>query len=621
MAITTVTNYALKHPTWFSNRPTYVTNRLGITPSSKFMYKENEIESYSKSSSLMSQALIHVADQVTEKSAQLVVKKNSDSSYTDGKHIVVGMNPMKEHKNDLFIGMDIEMGLACHEACHCAFTDFKDYTLQKCKYPMALWLHNVYEDECIEEMLGLKQQQWMYFLNNVLSHYFSDDKFIKLVKQISLSDSKIDIVQFMILYMVRQSRLSCRFPKDWINEFGPMLDELYEKVICHIEDPKKFKYTPTEITSKAVLESLEIIKKYVSLDELNSKLHKPSLGMIGNSSTEGNPNQDKNCGQNGLFTPNTKDGRDKSNKAISSRYEAAKKEAKQDANKDNLDDDKIDMFKGARKEIGAMKPNPGDATAYKNMISKLREEINIAKKIIISNTKKIELEDDNFHRNGQLINSHLVQAIQGVNCVYHRKVMKTSDSNDPKYAFVLALDESGSMGNIHPAFPDSPANVASRIASVFYEAMKSYPGIGLYIYGHGDNVVKYISPKDKTPYKLGNRHSQFQQNESISYDTILQDVRLQTNKEIFFLNVTDSLYLDKARNIISVMDKWKSNKVMFGLLSIVTKNSISYGTLCKTTNDDLYGDRWVEVPNTKDGIRIALKKYAKIIRSKYDKFK
>ena len=101
-----------------------------------------EIEAYKTSAALMSQALLYVSNQVTENSAQLVVKENSDSSYTDGKHIVVGMNPMKEHK-DAYDGMDIEMGLACHEACHCAFTDFKNYDLKMVKYPIAHWLHNV----------------------------------------------------------------------------------------------------------------------------------------------------------------------------------------------------------------------------------------------------------------------------------------------------------------------------------------------------------------------------------------------------------------------------------------------------------------------------------------------
>lgn len=609
-------SYTLRYPQWFSDRPTYVTNRFGISPSSKFIYKETEIESYSKSPALMSQALIYVADQVTEKSAQLVAKKNSDSSYTDGKHIVVGMNPIKESK-DLFNGMDIEMGLACHEACHCAFTDFKDYSLQKCKYPIALWLHNVYEDECIEEMLGLRHPQWMYFLNHVLSHYFNEDKFISSIKKLIMSNSKIDIAQFMILYMVRNSSLSNRFPKDWIDEFGPMLDELYEKVIIHIEDPKGYKYSPTKETSKAVLDSIEIIKKYVSLDELSSKLHKPHLGMIGNSSSEGNPNQDKNCGQNGLFSPNDKESRNKSNKAISTRYDNAKKESKIDDMKIK-GDPKVDMFNNATKEIGALKSNNGDAISYKKTISKLREEINIAKKIIIPNEKKIDLEDDNFHRNGQLINSHLVQAIQGVNCVYHRKVIKASNSNDPKYVFVIALDESGSMG--YNEFDNTPANIASKIAMIFYEAMKNYPGIELYIYGHGDNVVKYISPKDKVPYKLATRHNQGFQNESLSYDTILKDVRLHTNKPIFFLNVTDSLYLQKKDKISNTINEWKLNHVFFGLLSICPQGN-TYGKIIEQTNNLLYDDRWVEIHDSNNGLKEALRKFSKIIRKNYDKFK
>lgn len=609
--------YILKHTKWFSNRPIYTINRFGISPSSKFIYKDNEIESYSKSAALMSQALMYVADQVTEKTAQLVAKKNSDSSYTDGKHIVVGMNPMKAYK-DLFEGMDIEMGLACHEACHCAYTDFNDYSLKDCKIPIAHWIHNVYEDECIEEMLSISRPQWSYFLNHVIDHYFNEDKFIDSIKKISLSNSKIDIVQFMILYMVRKSSLSNRFPKEWIDKFGPMLDEIYEKVIKTIEDPKKYKFTPTIATAKATLDTIEIIKKYVSLDELNGKLRKPSLGMIGNSSSEGNPNQDKNCGLNGLFSPNNKNDRDKSNKAISTRFESAKKEAhnSDSFNKNSCSD--VEMFKGGCKEIGALKPKSIDKIYYNDIISKVKEEIAIAKKMIIPNSKKIELEDDNFHRNGQLINSHLVQAIQGVNCVYHRKVVKVSNENDPKYAFVIALDESGSMGN--SKYENSPANITTKISCIFYEAMKNYSGIELYIYGHGDNVVKYISPKDQTPYKLGNRHNQGMQNESISYDTILKDVRLHTNKEIFFLNVTDSLYLSDSRRIVDTIEKWKSNKVFFGLLSINSSLNRKRHNECQEMNDRLYVDRWVEIDNTKDGLKKGLAKFAKIIRTKYNKF-
>ena len=606
--------YTLKYTKWFSNRPTYTTNKFGISPSSKFIYKEMEIEAYKTSSALMSQALLYVSNQVTENSAQLVVKKNSDDSYTDGKHIVVGMNPMNEY--NAYDGMDIEMGLACHEACHCAFTDFKNYDLEKVKYPIAHWLHNVYEDECIEEMLGVRKPQWMYFLNHVLSHYFSEDKFINSIKKLVLSNSKIDIVQFMILYMVRNSELSNRFPKEWIDEFGPMLDEIYEKVIVKLETPDQFKYTPTKNTVVASIDTIEIIKKYVSLDDINSDLAKPNLGMIGNSSTEGNPNLNKNCGQNGLFSPNTKTGRSKSNHVIKQKFDNAKN-ALNDNSSNNLSDAQL-VGNAPVDEIGAIKPNNSDTVAYKKIVSFLREEIRIAKRIIIPNNKKIELEDDKFHRNGQIISSHLVQAIQGVNCVYHRKVVKKSETPDPKYAFVLSIDESGSMGP-KSSYEYSPRNIATKLACIFYEAMKNYDGIDLYIYGHGENIVKYITPKDKNPYKLGNRRCQGMQNDAKSYDTILKDVRLQTNKKIFFLNITDSLYLSNKESLIKTISKWKDRNVSFGLLSINSfeKNKTKYDTI----NDRMYGDNWVGVSDTKSGMKEALIRFSNIVRKNYDKLK
>ena len=574
-----------------------------------------EIEAYKTSAALMSQALLYVSNQVTENSAQLVVKKNSDTSYTDGKHIVVGMNPMNEYSN-AYDGMDIEMGLTCHEACHCAFTDFKNYDLEKVKYPIAHWLHNVYEDECIEEMLGIRKPQWMYFLNHVLSHYFSEDKFINSIKKLVLSNSKIDILQFMVLYMVRNSNLSNRFPKEWIEEFGPMLDEIYEKVIVKIEDPNQFKYSPTKNTVVACLDTIEIIKKYVSLDDLNSDLVKPNLGMIGNSSTEGNPNQDKNCGQNGLFSPSTKVGRSKSNHVIEQKFDNAKN-ALNDNSSNNLSDVQL-VGNAPVDEIGAVKPNNSDTVAYKKIVSFLKEEIRIAKRIIIPNNKKIELEDDKFHRNGQLISSHLVQAIQGVNCVYHRKVMKKSESPDPKYAFVLSIDESGSMGP-KSSYEYSPRNIATKLACIFYEAMKGYDGIDLYIYGHGENIVKYVTPKDKNPYKLGNRRCQGMQNDAKSYDTILKDVRLQTNKKIFFLNITDSLYLSNKESLIKTISKWKDRNVSFGLLSINSfeKNKTKYYTI----NDRMYEDNWVSIPNSKSGMKEALIRFSNIVRKNYDKLK
>ena len=169
----------------------------------------------------------------------------------------------------------------------------------------------------------------------------------------------------------------------------------------------------------------------------------------------------------------------------------------------------------------------------------------------------------------------------------------------------------------------SARNVASKLACIFYEAMKNYDGIDLYIYGHGENIVKYITPKDKNPYKLGNRLHQMSQNDAKSYDTILKDVKLQTNKKIFFLNITDSLYLSSKTSLIRVINDWKAQNVLFGLLCI---NSTDYQYKnnekeYKSINYQLYGDNWVGVSDTKSGMKEALIKFSNIVRKNYDKLK
>lgn len=617
--------YILKNTNWFSNRPTYKKNKFGINPSSKFIYNDYEIETYKNSCSMMSQALLYVSNEITKKSAQLLAKNNSDKSYTDGKHIVIGMNPMITC-NDPFEGMDIEIGLAVHESCHCAYTNFKNYTMEKVKSPIAHWIHNLYEDECIEEMLGIESPQWMYFLDKVLSHYFNEDKFTNNVNKIILSNSPIDIVQFMILYMVRCSNLSNKFPQEWINKYGPMLDEIYDNAISSLENPKSFKYTPTNTTAKIAMRTLDIIKKYVNVDDLNDDLSNPTLGMIGNSSSEGEPNQCKSnkpsCGTNGLSAPSRESGISISNKFIKKRFEKAQKDNDKDKDPSETNTD-IKPFSGTKSNVGAAIANSYDKERYNAIKSVFGEEIKIAKRIVIPNKKKIELEDDKFHRNGQLISSHLAQAIQGVNCVYHKKVTKISEEdNDARYALVIAIDESASMGNGYGNrfIKYNPFNIASYLSIIFYEAMKEYPGIDLYIYGHGDNVVNYVSKNDKCPYKLGNRTTQHTQNETESYSVILNDVKMKTTKPILFINITDSIYIQRSDKIFDFIKSNNTPRQQFALIAINNSRICSEYEHTVMLNNEIYGERnWVSIDENKESLRYALRKFAKIIRVKYNK--
>lgn len=618
--------YELRHKIWFSNRGTCGESLLGISPSSQYMYKEDEIKAYKKSMALMSTALLHVSDQVTDNSATLVAMTGSDESYTDGKNIVIGTNPMNEH-SDLYKAMDILMGLACHESCHCAYTDFDDYSLDKVmQYPIGKWLSNLYEDECIEEMLIKKHKQWAFFLDAVLSHYFSYAKMMPQIKKATLSGTTINWAQVMLLAMVRQPQLQTRFPKDWLDTLGPMLDEIYEEVIVKINNPSFFAYSPTSTVNKATIATIEIMKKYISDNMLNKEVNM-KMGMLGNSSSEASSNKQFGSGK----TPKE---REKAAKAARSKV-AKGTEAKADKGKENISEElkkKNDnpenltgLLNGGEKSIGAAKANESDKKRYDMIKSHLSEEIAIAKKIIIPNDRKIEYEMDKFHRNGQLISSHLAQAIQGVNCVYQRRVMKKSnDKTNPKYALVLALDESGSMRASSLTNTDgSSFDVSRDIAIAMYEAMKDFPDIDLYIYGHSESIVKYVTPTENKPYRLASREIKMSQNEAISYDAIYRDVRLHTNKPILFFNITDSNYLASQDKMERIIDKMKKNNC---ILSLMTVANCAYGHEFYDKgliefNDKLYGkDEWIHLDNN-TSLREGFKQLAKIFRKNLNKYR
>lgn len=613
--------YTLQHTVWFSNRGKCGTSLLGVTPSSKFMFSDTELESYTDSAALMSGALLKLTDQITQKSATLVAMKHSDESYTDGKNIVVGMGPLYEH-DDKNEGMDILMGLACHEACHCAYTDFSDATLDAVmKYKIGKWLSNLYEDECIEEMMIIENRQLAFFLDAVRSHYFSLEKMEKEMKKASLSKSKLAIVQLMLMILVRKPDLIEYVDSEWIDEFGPMLDEIYDNVIVNMNVPRCFEYTPTSVVNKATIDTIEIMKKHLSDDEMQDNVDM-SKGMLGNSTSEVSSHKQFGDGKsNAQRMRENRAARKKSDDIVASKMKEGINQAKSEG---DITDAPGELFESGAKSIGAAKSNDADKQKYDILKARMRREISVAKKIIIPNEKKIENEMDNFHRNGQIISSHLVQAIQGVNCVYQRRVQKTSKDNaNPKYAVVLAIDESASMTSPSVADPSlSSHDIATMLAITFYEAMREYPGIEVYIYGHGDNIVKYATPKDNKPYRLATRSCQLSQNESISYEAIYKDVRLQTSKPILFFNITDCNYLASQDKIENIVDEMRMKNCIVSLMSILGKRTIKRNTeKVSAFNDRIYGNgQWIQI-NEATSIEEGLKNLAKIFRNNLDRYR
>lgn len=607
----------MKHNTYWFNRPQATKSSLGIEISSSFLFNQENLKNTLKSMTLSSIELAKITNKIVDAHPYVYAVANSDSSYTDGQTIVIGMGPSSDNEN-IFKGMDIEYGIACHEACHCAYTNFNLCQRYLNVSNLCHWIHNVYEDECIEEMMGFDIPNYIPFLNAVHTHYFSKDKF-------KTPDSRVnedfEIISTMLLSYVRSEDWVNLIPKEWEDTYGELFDNIYDVVDKYgLIRCDEINYSPTEQTINAAIETEKLIvdflekrhgkKKSGSYSDLNNA--QKQKGMIGQSTSE---------------STNPRKLKEKINQAISSakhdiqnekEHKALDKEGKtlEDIELDNAKNGKT---KWRQKDTLQKGPNLNlsfeDKKAfqmkskYMFIVSKHRKEIALAKKMIFYNDNKVELQLEEFHRNGNLNSRQLAQAIQGVNTVYKQMTQKVVDKTNPKYNLVLLLDESGSMNMI--------SDTVTNISVILYEAMKDFVGIDLYVYGHGDHINCYIDTKTKKPYSLTNREKQNSQDDATAIKTVVDKVRMQSNKPIFLINITDSCYLSLDTRMQEAFKYAKEHKATLGNITI-DGGCYADGLVKATkTNNEVYGvGNWIGV-GRKDLMITTIKNFTKIVEKRY----
>lgn len=97
------------------------------------------------------------------------------TSYTSGKSIHVSTAMFDDPDYTIHAAMDVFMGLAAHECCHCEWTDFTE--IRRRLNPenpdhLVKFLQNLFEDERIERRMGDKFPGFSRFLETVKYYYF-----------------------------------------------------------------------------------------------------------------------------------------------------------------------------------------------------------------------------------------------------------------------------------------------------------------------------------------------------------------------------------------------------------------------------------------------------------------
>ena len=517
--------------------------------------------------------------------ASIKASCKSSGSYTNGKQIVISSNieditPKKK--------LDVMIGLALHEISHCLYTEF---SALKNKNDIQKALINIIEDELIETQLGMTYPGYANFFKAVKYHMFDKLGHENLLKK---ANSELEQIMTLFLYIVRYPKYVCEVDKKIMKTYEELFTKIKNILDSHGCLSENIVGKVTGNSVGAASDIYELLKKYIDENQDNQS----GENGEGDESSEGEGSEgegsegDKSSeGESSEKSSKSKSFSDQEREFSSSEINEAIKKIQEscDAGTNPPTDNNI------RTEVEAMlrteQSTKKGARLWRtngraSRLNKKQIEIDASKfsKIIrnisVNNVAtKAVTTVNRFLRNGNLDSRLLASAIQGVPTVYQQRICKNVKKNEPKFAIVLTLDESGSINELQ-------RRIFVTYCTAFMKAFEKDANIEVYVYGHADYLRCYYSKKKKDLDLLYSNYSECGQCESVSYREIINDVKSQTNLPIVMVNFTDSGYCDSSLNISQLVNEFK-NKVSFNTL-IFSDNY--YVEKIKKINNDIYGE-------------------------------
>lgn len=621
---------------WFSRSKDYTTANTEMKLDwengrndkfSSFLYSISNVTALLKNNVALAEELKTIAVSLgVYDRVGVTIDPASTDSMTDGKRIIISKK-FDYDFSDSFDTMDLLIGLLCHESSHCLFTDFNYMeTLHidaDVNSSIVHWFHNVIEDEMIETKLGMKYPGYINFITK-LKYYYFDLLGHNALK--NLPDNELNTIMQLFLYVIRYPKYMNELPAEVLTKYSDLFIQI--KGILGRNGCLNPKYCPdkecTHNSMNAALDIYDLIKKYVDEEKKDE-----GTGVDVSDDCTSIGSSDKNYTEQEKEVLN--DGRSVFNKmkrvmnacAAASESESPRRFSAEMTKRvitiESLTSNNggTAFQCGGAENIGDAMPVDTDRMRYNKIVRENSQYINIAKKIIVSNTKKDVLETAKFRRNGTIDSTRLAEAMCGVNTIYRQQQVGHNGARNQKYAVVLMLDESGSMGITYDGRGNKKCHdLVTELAIIIAEAVKSYPDMELYIYGHGDNVVPYLNKSAngyKSLYAITARKLQYDQNEAISYRKILDDVRSQTKLPIVAINITDSLYMTNFNELADVVADLEKKDAIISLISLAERTCPATSEI----NDTVYGDgNWAsfDTKPTRESITAVVNTLSRLIK-------
>ena len=512
--------------------------------------------------------------------ASIKASCKSSGSYTNGKQIVISSNieditPKKK--------LDVMIGLALHEISHCLYTEF---SALKNKNDIQKALINIIEDELIETQLGMTYPGYANFFKAVKYHMFDKLGHENLLKK---ANSELEQIMTLFLYIVRYPKYVCEVDKKIMKTYEELFTKIKNILDSHGCLSENIVGKVTGNSVGAASDIYELLKKYI--DENQDNQSEENSEGDESSEGEGSEGGESSEDESSEKSSKSKSFADQEREFSSSEINEAIKKIQEscDAGTNPPVDNNIrtEVEAMLRTEQSTKKGarlwrNNGRASSLnkKQIEAEASKFSKIIRNISVNNvaTKAVTVVN-RFLRNGNLDSRLLASAIQGVPTVYQQRICKNVKKNEPKFAIVLTLDESGSINELQ-------RRIFVTYCTAFMKAFEKDANIEVYVYGHADYLRCYYSKKKKDLDLLYSNYSECGQCESVSYREIINDVKSQTNLPIVMVNFTDSGYCDSSLNISQLVNEFK-NKVSFNTL-IFSDNY--YVEKIKKINNDIYGE-------------------------------
>lgn len=517
--------------------------------------------------------------------ASIKASCKSSGSYTNGKQIVISSNieditPKKK--------LDVMIGLALHEISHCLYTEFNAL---KNKNDIQKALINIIEDELIETQLGMTYPGYANFFKAVKYHMFDKLGHENLLKK---ANSELEQIMTLFLYIVRYPKYVCEVDKKIMKTYEELFTKIKNILDSHGCLSENIVGKVTGNSVGAATDIYELLKEYIDENQDNqSGENGEGESSEGDESSEGEGSEgdESSEGKSSEKSSKSKSFADQEREFSSSEINEAIKKIQESCDAGT----NLPIDNSIRTEVEAMLRteqstkkgarlwrNNGRASSLnkKQIETEASKFSKIIRNISVNNvaTKAVTVVN-RFLRNGNLDSRLLASAIQGVPTVYQQRICKNVKKNEPKFAIVLTLDESGSINELQ-------RRIFVTYCTAFMKAFEKDANIEVYVYGHADYLRCYYSKKKKDLDLLYSNYSECGQCESVSYREIINDVKSQTNLPIVMVNFTDSGYCDSSLNISQLVNEFK-NKVSFNTL-IFSDNY--YVEKIKNINNDIYGE-------------------------------